>query len=92
MDLGLTGKVAIVTGGSKGLGLASARALAAGCDVTLHCSGKFDEMVDVAAHVGDLSPDGEARLARAMAGVMVEDDGPDFAECAAKRDELLALA
>lgn len=29
MDLGLSGKVAIVTGGSKGLGLASARALAA---------------------------------------------------------------
>jgi 3-oxoacyl-[acyl-carrier protein] reductase len=29
MDLGLTGKVAIVTGGSRGLGLASAKALAA---------------------------------------------------------------
>lgn len=29
MDLGLTGKVAIITGGSKGLGLASARALLA---------------------------------------------------------------
>lgn len=29
MDLGLSGKVAIVTGGSKGLGLAAARALAA---------------------------------------------------------------
>src|SRR3990170_6467168 len=29
MDLGLTGKVAIVTGGSRGLGLASAKALIA---------------------------------------------------------------
>ena len=29
MDLGLTGKVAIVTGGSRGLGLAAARALIA---------------------------------------------------------------
>ena len=29
MDLGLAGKVAIVTGGSKGLGLAAARALVA---------------------------------------------------------------
>jgi 3-oxoacyl-[acyl-carrier protein] reductase len=29
MDLGLTGKVAVVTGGSRGLGLASAKALAA---------------------------------------------------------------
>ena len=29
MDLGLTGKVAIVTGGSRGLGLAAAKALIA---------------------------------------------------------------
>ncbi|MEZ5418807.1 MAG: SDR family oxidoreductase [Vicinamibacterales bacterium] len=36
MDLGLSGKVAIVTGSSRGLGLASARALAAeGCHVCL---------------------------------------------------------
>jgi 3-oxoacyl-[acyl-carrier protein] reductase len=36
MDLGLDGKVAIVTGSSRGLGLASARALAAeGCRITL---------------------------------------------------------
>jgi 3-oxoacyl-[acyl-carrier protein] reductase len=36
MDLGLTDKVAIITGSSRGLGLASAKALAAeGCRVTL---------------------------------------------------------
>lgn len=70
----------------------SAAAIAAGCDVTLHCSGKFDEMLDVAAHVGAMTPDAEARLARAMAGAMVEEDGPDLAEASAKRDELLALA
>jgi NAD(P)-dependent dehydrogenase (short-subunit alcohol dehydrogenase family) len=36
MDLQLTGKRAIVTGGSRGIGLAAARALAAeGCDVAL---------------------------------------------------------
>jgi 3-oxoacyl-[acyl-carrier protein] reductase len=40
MDLGLTGKVAIVTGGSRGLGLASARALIAeGCNVTICARG-----------------------------------------------------
>lgn len=40
MDLGLTGKVAIVTGSSRGLGLASARALAAeGCHVCLSARG-----------------------------------------------------
>jgi 3-oxoacyl-[acyl-carrier protein] reductase len=36
MDLGLTDKIAIVTGSSRGLGLASAKALASeGCNVTL---------------------------------------------------------
>ena len=70
----------------------SAAALAAGCDCALHCSGKFDEMVDVARHVGELTPDAEARLARAMAGAMVDGEGLEFAEAAAKRDELLALA
>lgn len=40
MDLGLTGKVAIVTGSSRGLGLASARALVAeGCHVCVCARG-----------------------------------------------------
>lgn len=41
MDLHLTGKVAIVTGGSRGLGLASARALATeGCHVVICARGE----------------------------------------------------
>jgi beta-N-acetylhexosaminidase len=72
-------------------GQRSAAAIAAGCDATLHCSGKLDEMIDVAAHVGALTPDAEARLARAMAGAMLDGEGPDLAEATAKRDELLAL-
>jgi 3-oxoacyl-[acyl-carrier protein] reductase len=41
MDLQLTGKVAIVTGGSRGLGLASARALVAeGCHVAICARGE----------------------------------------------------
>jgi hypothetical protein len=57
----------------------------------LHCSGKFEEMLDVASHVGALTPEADARLARAMAGLMLEGYGPELAEATAKRDELLAL-
>jgi beta-N-acetylhexosaminidase len=72
--------------GSRALGV-----VAAGCDVALHCSGKMDEMVAVAAAVPAMTSDGEARLARAMATVLIADDGADFAEAVAKRDALLAL-
>ena len=41
MDLSLAGKIAIVTGSSKGLGLASARALVQeGCRVTICARGE----------------------------------------------------
>ena len=30
-------------------------ALAAGCDIVLHCNGKLDEMREVAAHAPELS-------------------------------------
>ncbi|MBI3047250.1 MAG: SDR family oxidoreductase [Acidobacteria bacterium] len=51
MDLGLTDKVAIVTGSSRGLGLASARALAAeGCRVCL-CARGDARLRDAAAEV-----------------------------------------
>ncbi len=52
MDLGLSGKVAIVTGSSRGLGLASARALAAeGCRVTL-CARGEEHLRQAAADLG----------------------------------------
>ena len=70
----------------------AAGVVAAGCDVALHCSGEMEEMLAVAAAVPRMSQEGEARLARAMAGAMNEQDGPDYAEAAAKRDALLALA
>ena len=70
----------------------AAGVIAAGCDVALHCSGKMDEMIAVANAVPAMSPEGEARLARAMATTLVEDDGPDLAAVLDKRDTLLALA
>ena len=72
-------------------GTRAAGVVAAGCDVALHCSGKMDEMVAVAGAVPAMSADGEARLSRAMATVLVADDGADFADAVAKRDALLAL-
>jgi beta-N-acetylhexosaminidase len=40
-------------------------AIAAGCDVVLHCNGKLNEMVDVASAVGHLGADSLARWQRA---------------------------
>ena len=66
--------------------------VAAGCDVALHCSGKMEEMVAVAAAVPAMTAESEARLARAMATTLIDDDGGEaFAESVAKRDSLLAL-
>ena len=70
----------------------AAGVVAAGCDAALHCSGKMDEMVAVASAVPQLSPEGEARLDRAMAATRIEVDELDFAQEIAKRDLLLAQA
>ena len=75
---------------SGDFGSRAAGALTAGCDVALHCSGKMEEMVAVASAVPALTAEGEARLARAMAGTRIEVDGLDFAQEIAKRDVLLA--
>ena len=63
MDLQLHGKVAIVTGSSRGLGLASARALAGeGCLVTL-CARNPDTLREAALEVAQHAHDREATLA-----------------------------
>jgi len=72
-------------------GSRAAGVVVAGCDVALHCSGNMDEMIAVGTAVPQMSAEGEARLARAMAGTMVEAEGSDFKEEIAKRDTLLAL-
>ncbi len=73
-------------------GSRAAGVVEAGCDVALHCSGRMEEMVAIAAAVPSMSSAGEARLSRAMAGTILEVEGPDFAEEIDKRDRLLALA
>lgn len=72
-------------------GQRAAACVAAGCDVALHCDGKMENMRLVAEAVPQLSREGEARLARAMATAFTPDDEMDFAEAVAKRDALLAL-
>ena len=66
--------------------------VAAGCDVALPCNGVLSDNVAIAESLGEISIEGADRLARAMAGTMIEPEGPDFAEALAKRDALLALA
>src|SRR3954452_4296269 len=74
MDLKLTGKAALITGSSRGIGLATARALAAeGCRIMLSartaeqlCNAELAlraARVEAAAHAADVGdPDGAARL------------------------------
>ena len=75
-----------------GFGERAAGVAAAGCDAALHCSGEMDEMIAVAEAVPAMSAEGEERLIRAMETIAGDDDGPDFEQLVAKRDELLALA
>ena len=76
---------------SGDFGVRAERAVAAGCDIALHCSGEMAEMEAIAAAVPALSAEGEARLARAMAVTLNEEDDLDYAGAVAKRDALLAL-
>lgn len=56
-DLGLEGKVAIVTGGSDGLGLATARRLAAEGAKVIICGRRGDHLAEAAAGIeGDVTP------------------------------------
>jgi beta-N-acetylhexosaminidase len=66
--------------------------LAAGCDVALHCSGKMGEMQGVAHELESMGEESRRRLHRAMDTVALVEDGPDYVQLAARRDELLAYA
>lgn len=71
MDLGLTGKVAIVTGGSRGLGLAAATALAAEGAHVVICARGEDALTRAAAAIQAVATGG-ARVAQVVADVSTE--------------------
>jgi beta-N-acetylhexosaminidase len=62
-------------------------AIAAGCDLVLHCNGRLDEMRDVAAEVPELAGQAGERAARALAARR----RPGNIDLAAARTEFAAL-
>ncbi len=74
-------------GGS--IGERAAAALAAGCDVALHCNGEMDEMEAVAGASGRLTPEGVRRWRRAAA-LRRAPEPFDAATAQARLDALLA--
>jgi beta-N-acetylhexosaminidase len=65
-------------------------ALAAGCDVALHCSGVLADNEAVAGALGEMSEAASERLARALARVAGKASVWTYEELAAKRDALMA--
>ena len=72
----------------------SERALAAGCDVTLNCWAKMDDMVGIARRNPSMRTESLARLDRVHAAMRHEPDLDSFevAELVAKRDALIKAA
>ena len=71
MDLGLTGKVAIVTGGSRGLGLAAAKALIAEGSHVVICARGEEQLQKSAKEIQALAASG-ARVASVAADVSTD--------------------
>jgi beta-N-acetylhexosaminidase len=69
----------------------AAAALAAGCDVVLHCTGEPADNEALAGALGGMGEAATARLTRAMAGTG-EATAADFDALISKRDALLACA
>ncbi|MEJ2120537.1 MAG: glycoside hydrolase family 3 N-terminal domain-containing protein [Alphaproteobacteria bacterium] len=76
---------------SGSLGERAAAALAAGCDIALHCNGEMDEMRAVAETASPLSTEAIARTARARAQISAEHSLAEHVDVAALTAQLRAL-
>ncbi|MBT6829167.1 MAG: beta-N-acetylhexosaminidase [Rhodospirillaceae bacterium] len=72
------------------LGERAAAALAAGCDVALHCNGRAEEMADVAASVAELSAEAVRRWDGAKANVK-KDNLSEFSVLSEEFDKLVEM-
>ncbi|TZG27733.1 beta-N-acetylhexosaminidase [Sphingomonas montanisoli] len=75
---------------SGDFGTRAEQALAAGCDIILHCSGKLEEMEAVAGAVGPISDVAKSRLDRAMATIEGAISSRSLADLMAERDAMMA--
>ncbi|RBI84076.1 beta-hexosaminidase [Rhodosalinus halophilus] len=73
------------------LGARAAAAIAAGCDVALHCNGDLPEMEEVVAQAGPLAPEARRRAETALARRRAAEP-VDIAALEAKHEALLAKA
>jgi beta-N-acetylhexosaminidase len=76
---------------SGSLGERAAAALAAGCDIALHCNGEMDEMRAVAESASPLSTEAIARIGRARAQISTEHSLAEHVDVAALTAQLRAL-
>jgi beta-N-acetylhexosaminidase len=75
---------------SGSLGDRARRALAAGCDIALHCNGKIAEMEEVVAAATPLAAAARKRVELAQA-LIVRPQSFDIAGAQARLDTLLAI-
>lgn len=67
-------------------------AVAAGCDVVLHCSGRIEDNAEIAGALDPISEPARVRLDQAMARIAGKSSAQTYEALAAKRDSLLAYA
>jgi beta-N-acetylhexosaminidase len=77
---------------SGGFAERASAAIAAGCDLVLHCSGELADMQSAAEGLHEISEAATARLDHALGWAAGAEEKQSFDELASRRDQLLAYA